>query len=218
MTSNSHTQRLLSAGMIAGPLFAVVAVAQVLVRDGFDLSRHPLSLLSLGQGGWIQIANFVLTGALVILFAIGLRAAMPAGPGRTWGPLLLAGHGVGLMVAGVFTADPSMGFPAGAPEGTPNSLSGHAIAHGVGFALAFLSFTAASIVLARRFNRIGQRHWATYTLATATIAVTLAGWPSQGGASIRYAIASVLTFTWLTLLAASTRAHSAATSTMPTRS
>ena len=34
-------------------------LAQGLVRDGYDFTRHPMSLLALGEGGWVQIANFV---------------------------------------------------------------------------------------------------------------------------------------------------------------
>ena len=45
----SKTRRLLACGIVAGPLFLVVALVQALTRDGFDLSRHPISLLSLGS-------------------------------------------------------------------------------------------------------------------------------------------------------------------------
>lgn len=201
-TSQHPHERLLTAGLIAGPLFGIIAAAQVVARDGFDLSRHPLSLLSLGDAGWIQITNFIVTGVLVAAFAVGLRAVMRNGPGRAWAPMLIGGHGVGLIVAGLFTAEPSMGFPAGAPEGAPDNLSGHAIVHGVGFAVAFLSLTAATIVLARRFHQQGRHGWMAYTIATAIAAAALAGWPSQDGASVRYAIASAITFTWLAALAA----------------
>jgi hypothetical protein len=49
------TRSLLGYGIIAGPLYAVVALAQALTRDGFDLSRHAWSLLVNGELGWIQI-------------------------------------------------------------------------------------------------------------------------------------------------------------------
>jgi hypothetical protein len=61
------------AGIVAGPLFLVVWALQAFTRDGFDPGRHPLSLLSLGDLGWIQIANFVATGALFVACAVGLR-------------------------------------------------------------------------------------------------------------------------------------------------
>ena len=46
-------------------------MTQAFTRDGFDLRRHPISLLSLGEFGWIQVANFVVCGAAFI----GGRAA-----------------------------------------------------------------------------------------------------------------------------------------------
>ncbi|HEV2894210.1 MAG TPA: DUF998 domain-containing protein, partial [Actinomycetota bacterium] len=62
----TRTSRLLACGIVAGPLFLAIGLTQAFTRDGFDLSRHPLSLLSLGDLGWVQIANFVVTGALFI--------------------------------------------------------------------------------------------------------------------------------------------------------
>ena len=50
---------LLTSGMIAGPLFIIVSLILAFTREGFDLVRHPASLLALGHLGWIQIANFV---------------------------------------------------------------------------------------------------------------------------------------------------------------
>jgi hypothetical protein len=54
--------------------------------DGFDLSRHPISLLSLGSLGWIQIANFVVTGGLYVACAVGMWRALRPGRNGTWGP------------------------------------------------------------------------------------------------------------------------------------
>jgi hypothetical protein len=99
-TSATRTQALLICGVVAGPLYVVVALLQVLFRDGFDLSRHPLSLLSLGDWGWIQITNFVVGGLLAIGFAIGLRRVLCPGRGATWAPLLVGGYGVGLIAGG----------------------------------------------------------------------------------------------------------------------
>jgi len=100
-TTTTLTRALLTCGVVAGPLFVVVALLQVLFRDGFDLSRHLLSLLSLGEWGWIQITNFVVGGLLAIAFAIGLRRALRPGRGATWAPLLVGGYGLGLIAGGV---------------------------------------------------------------------------------------------------------------------
>jgi hypothetical protein len=101
-TTTKETRALLACGVVAGPLFLAVAVLQALTREGFDLSRHPLSLLSLGELGWIQIANFVVAGLLSVAFAVGLRRVLHLGRGGTWGPLLIGTYGVGLIMGGVF--------------------------------------------------------------------------------------------------------------------
>ena len=84
-TNMTVTRALLACGLVAGPLYVVVALLQVLFRDGFDLSRQPLSMLSLGDLGWIQITNFVVGGLLAVGFAAGLRRVLRGGRGGTWG-------------------------------------------------------------------------------------------------------------------------------------
>ncbi|MEU8331434.1 DUF998 domain-containing protein [Micromonospora sp. NPDC048839] len=196
------TRALLAGGAAAGPLFLVVAAAQVLTRDGYDLSRQPLSLLALGDLGWIQIANFVLTGLLALAGAVGLRRTLRGEPGGTWGPALIAVHGLGLVIGGVLVSDPSMGWPAGAPEGTPDTISWHAIGHGVGAGLAFGSLPIACLVFARTWWRAGQRGWAAYSLGSALAVVAILAWPDQDTLSIRMALACLVTFGWLTALCA----------------
>ena len=66
------TRTLLGAGVIAGPLFVCTAAVQALTRDGFDLRRHPLSMLALGEYGWIQVINFIIAGVLSLIFAVGV--------------------------------------------------------------------------------------------------------------------------------------------------
>jgi hypothetical membrane protein len=202
----SATNKLLTCGIVAGPVFAAVAGAQIALRPGFDLRRHAISLLSLGDLGWIQIANFVVTGVLTIACAVGIRKKLYGGRAGTWGPILVAAYGVGLVGAGVFSADPSAGFPAGAPEGLPAHFSWHAILHSFAAVLAFLSLTVACLVFARRFAALGRRGWATYSIATGVVAVLLAAWPSTAGAGIRLALAALLTWAWLGWLAVQLRA------------
>ncbi|WP_406075302.1 DUF998 domain-containing protein [Micromonospora sp. NBC_01638] len=194
------TRALLAGGVVAGPLFGVVAAAQVLTRDGFDLSRQPLSLLALGDLGWIQIANFVLTGLLALAGAVGLRRALRGEPAGTWGPALVAVHGIGLIIGGVLVSDPSMGWPAGAPEGAPDTLSWHAVGHGVGAMLAFGSLVVACLVFARRSSRVGERGWAAFSLGCALAAVVLLAWPDQDTISVRMALGCAVIFAWLTAL------------------
>ena len=107
------SNRLLACGVVAGPIYVVVGAVQMLIRDGFDPTRHALSLMSNGDLGWIQVANFLVTGVLVIACSVGMRRAMYPGRGGTWGPLLVGVYGLGLVGAGIFAADPALGFPPG---------------------------------------------------------------------------------------------------------
>ncbi|MFG2058601.1 DUF998 domain-containing protein [Micromonospora sp. NPDC048930] len=193
-TRGVPTATLLTAGAAVGPVFLGLSFAQVLTRDGFDLSRQPLSLLALGDHGWIQIGNFVLSGLLALAGAAGFRRALRGGPAGTWGPALVAVLGVGLIVAGVLRADPSMGWPAGAPEGAPETMSWHSVGHGVGAMLSFGALTVACLVFARRFGRVG----ALSSVAAALATVVVMAWPDQDSISVRMAVGSFVVFAWLT--------------------
>jgi hypothetical membrane protein len=201
-TTTNRTRALLACGVVAGPLFLAVAVLQALTRDGFDLGRHPLSLLSLGELGWIQIANFVVAGLLSVAFAVGLRRVLQPGRGGRWGPLLVGAYGVGLIMGGVFVTDAGAGFPPGAPAGVPEQLSWHGVLHAIAPVLAFLSLIAACFVLARRFAGLGQRGWATYCVATGVALLGLLAWPDQDTVIVQLAVAIVLGWAWLSVLAA----------------
>ncbi|WP_165984311.1 DUF998 domain-containing protein [Streptomyces sp. YIM 98790] len=189
---------LLAAGAAAGPLFTTVAAAQVLTRDGFDLARQPLSLLSLGELGWIQIANFVVAGLLSVAGAAGLRRVLAPGRARAWAVSLVAVYGAALAAAGIFVTDPSMGFPAGAPEGPAEQLSTSAILHGVAAPVAYLALVTAMFVLARIFARDGHRNRAAWSAAAGAAVVVIMAVPHHDSISWRMAIGAVAGFAWLT--------------------
>jgi hypothetical protein len=194
-------RKLLGCCIIAGPFFVVVSLAQAFTRTGFDLGRHPISLLSLGSLGWLQIANFVVSGALYLAGAVGLRKALRPGRGSTWAPRLVAITGVGLIVAGVFTADPGAGFPPGAPAGAP-VMSWHGVLHEVGFGLSFVGALAACGVFARRYAALGRRGWAVAGIATIVAVLIIAGWPDLDTLSVRLVIATAALFGFLSAVAA----------------
>jgi hypothetical membrane protein len=202
LETTRQTRALLTCGVVAGPLFVAVALLQALTRDGFDLRRHPLSLLSLGDLGWIQITNFVVAGLLSIAFAVGLRRVLHPGRGARWGPLLIGTYGVGLIMGGVFVTDAGAGFPPGAPAGAPEQLSWHGILHATAPVLAFMSLIAACFVLARRFAALGQRGWVTYCVATGVALLGILAWPDQDTVTVQLALAIVLGWAWLSVLAA----------------
>jgi len=143
---------LLRAGTVAGPLFLVVAIGQAATRDGFDPTRHPVSLLSLGDLGWLQITNFTLAGLLYLAGAVGLRPALAGGPGAVWAPRLIGMLGAALVLGGVFPPDPALGYPPGTPDARPDTMSFHGTVHAFAPALGFLALGVACFVLARRFG------------------------------------------------------------------
>jgi hypothetical protein len=148
--------------------------------------------------------NFVLAGALAILFAVGVRVVLRGGRAGTWGPILIVAFGIGMIVAGVFPPDPALGFPIGAPEGPPKSMSTAAAMHMVGFFGAFTALIAACFVFARRF--IGHaKAWAVYSIVTglSAPALIIAGTAVFAAATgIFYLAVGVVMFTWLSAVAA----------------
>jgi len=197
----TRISRLLACGIVAGPLFLTVGLAQAFTRDGYDLSRHPLSLLSLGDLGWVQIANFVVTGALFLACAMGMRRVLRPGRGDTWGPRLVGILGAGLVMAGVFVADAGAGFPPGAPAGAPE-ISWHGVLHEIGFVLATLGTLAGCVVFAGRFAAKGQRGWVAACAASAVAIVVLAAWPDLDAVSVRLVVASAIMYGFVGALAA----------------
>lgn len=143
--SPTGTQSLLRWGVLAGPFYLAVGLIQAFVRDGFNFARHPLSVLANGPGGWVQTANFVLTGLMVIAAAVGFRRVL--GPKSRATSVLLGSYGMAMIVAAIFPADPVDGFPPGTPEGFPTSISTTGLIHFIAGALAF-TFLAVSALAA----------------------------------------------------------------------
>lgn len=158
----ADARAMLRAGSLAGPLYLIAGYAQAFTREGFDLRRHALSQLANGGPGWIQTLNFVVTGLLMIAGAIGARRVLRGTRGGTWGPVLLAVVGLGMLGAATFPADPSPGFPPGTPDTVAMTQRG--LMH-FGFgALTFYSLIAACFVFSRRFFSLGDRGWGLASL------------------------------------------------------
>src|SRR5260370_25885464 len=98
--------------------------------------------MSNGSLGWIQIANFLVTGAMVIACGIGMRRALTGGRSALWGPLLIGVYGLGLIAAGIFVADPVYRFPPGTAPGAPGVIPPHRMLPIVAAGLGFLCVVA----------------------------------------------------------------------------
>jgi hypothetical protein len=156
--------------------------------------------LSLGNLGWIQIANFVVTGALYLAYAAGLRRVLRTGRGAIWAPRLVAAIGTGLIMAGTFLTDAGAGFPTGAPAGKPD-MSWHGALHELGFTIVLLSWTIACLVFQRRFTALRQPGWARACLACVIAAIVIGAWPDINSFSIRIVVSTAVQFGFLAAVA-----------------
>jgi hypothetical protein len=198
------TRSLLGYGVIAGPLFVGVSLAQALTREGFDLRRHQWSLLANGSYGWVQVTNFVLTGLMVVAAAAGLHRAWTTGPGARWAPRLIAVYGASLVAAGVFRADPALGFPAGTAVG-PGEVSWHGLLHFAAGGIGFTCLAVACFAVARRYAAAGRRGFARWSRATGS--AFLGGFAmlaSSGGAefaNLVFTAVVIAVWAWLSAVA-----------------
>jgi hypothetical protein len=202
------TRALLSCGVVAGPLYIIVGVIEILTRPGFDPTRHDLSLMSNGDWGWIHISLLILTGLLTIAGAVGMRRVLHGSRGGTWGPLLIGLYGLGLIGAGIFSADPALGFPPGTPADA-HTISWHGLGHIISGSVGFLGLIAACFVFARRFSALKQRGWAAYSVATGVIFFAAFAGIASGSNNVgvittvvilAFSVAVVLAWAWISVL------------------
>jgi len=199
------TKSLLGYGVIAGPIYVVAVAVQAATREGFDPTRHAASQLANGDLGWIQIATFLVTGAMSVAAAVGIRRALGAGRSSAWASGLVGAYGVALVLAGIFRADPSDGFPPGTPAGIAEP-SWHGMLHFIVAAIGFACLVAACFVLANNFSRSGAAGWAAFSRLTgAVFAASFAFMASGAGgaaAILLFTAAVVLAWAWLSAVSA----------------
>src|SRR5215471_18412597 len=95
------------AGMVGPALFVAVFTVEGWLRPGYNPLGMYVSELSLGPRGWIQVANFVVVGVLLLVFARGVAAEFREGKASRAGPLLLAIIAFSLLVSGPLVTDPA---------------------------------------------------------------------------------------------------------------
>jgi Protein of unknown function (DUF998) len=199
------TGALLACGIVAGPLYVLVSVTEALTREGFSLARHQWSLLANGDLGWVHVANLVVTGLLTVAFAVGLRRVLAPGRGGTWAPRLVGAYGLSLVAAGVFRADPAMGFPPGTPEDAAE-VSWHGVLHLVAGGVGFVCLVVACLLVAGRFAAEGRQGWARFSRATGVLFlagfVAVAAGAGATWSNLAFTAAVVLVWSWVSALAA----------------
>jgi hypothetical protein len=208
--AKTWSRALLRCGLVAGPAFVTAFLIEGGVRVGYRPLRHPVSSLALGPRGWIQTANFALTGALFLAAAAGLSRTGDPAAGRRPVPALVGAAGAGLIGAAIFPTDPVSGYPPAAP-GALSGPSRTGTAHNLAAIPVFFGLPAAALACSWRSWRTGQRTFAVYGASTAITMLTSmtraeAGFGQSprlvnlGGLLQRVSI--IVGFSWLTALSA----------------
>ncbi|MEK8143338.1 DUF998 domain-containing protein [Streptomyces sp. M10(2022)] len=181
-------------------MFFASAAIQMATREGFDITRHPISQLATGSAGWIQISTFVLAGLGALALAAGIRRTLPEGGGRRALSILVGIFGVGLIASGLFPMDPENGFPVGTPDQPVAWMSWHSVAHSASAVVAYSALAIAAITLTVRCVR---RRAVLPAVLNGTTALVLVLPMSPEYMSLQIAMNGLVAFTWTTVLALS---------------
>lgn len=193
------TKSLLGYGVLAGVVFETSILVQSLTRHGFRIAHDDASLLANGPLGWIQVATFLVSGAMTVAAAVGVHRALR---GR-WAARLIGIYGAGLIGAGVFSADPAGGFGPGAPLGKATHVSWHGAGHLISGSVGFIALIAACFVVARYCSRRGRRGMGIYSRVTGVaFGAAFAGVTTGSSSSaivLPFYAAVLAAFTWLAI-------------------
>ncbi len=151
------------AGVLGPAVFITAFTIQGWLRPGYSSRNNVISELSLGPWGWVQILNFVFSGALIIAFAWGVARAFPTGRASRAGPVMLALIGTGLAVSGPFVME---------PVGTvPSEMHIGGLLHLIFGAMVFSLCTASCFVFFRRFRV--DAAWRKLSAPTLMLGITM---------------------------------------------
>jgi hypothetical protein len=176
--ASRRERALLACGVIGPPVFvAVFLVVSVAHPPGYSPLRHTVSAFALGDFGWVQTINFLVTGGLLVAFAFGLRPALHRYGGGRWAPVLVGLLAIGLIGSGAFAADPvAAGVTATNPYPPETRVGSDRTMHGVLHDLfgvpVFLGLPATCCVIAHRLAAVGDKGWVAYSIGTAIAFLT----------------------------------------------
>ena len=204
---DGKTRLLLICGALASPFFTIIWFLTGLTRDNYDPMRHPISALALGESGWTQVTNFIITGVLTLTLAYGLQMALPSRDESKWGLILFYMVAIGFLGDGPFVTDPLNGYPPGTSV-LPVSLTLSGSIHLL-FASFIFGLPTACLVLAQLFAAQGEQNWAIYSRVTAIAFIIIyfigmAGFLQVEGlvnyAGLFQRISLTIGLAWMTLL------------------
>jgi hypothetical protein len=92
--------------LVCSPLYVGVIVLEGLLRPDYNDMTMFISELALGPGGFVQIANYIVFGLSILLFAIGVALTFGTTRAGRIGVTLLVIVGICSVAAGLFVIDP----------------------------------------------------------------------------------------------------------------
>ncbi|MFI2275080.1 MULTISPECIES: DUF998 domain-containing protein [Catenuloplanes] len=175
---------MLAGGAAGAALFIALFLLNDLIKPDYDPVRDAVSEAAIGPGGWLQSANFVVSGLLIAASSAALSRTSTRWTGR-----LVALTGAGLALAGVVPTDP---VPAAV-------MTWPGLIHTVAGTVSSVALIAACFTAARW--RPG-RSWRRYclTVGVAVPLVFLAGVAFPDTLGIWQRLTDVLGWTWLIAL------------------
>lgn len=153
---------LLVSGAVGPLLFMITFFIDGATRPGYDPWRNFVSQLGVGERGWLQIANFIICGALVLAGAVGLWRS----PCSRVVAVIIGVLAVGMIGAGIFVVDPWLGYPPG--ERVLPRPTFHDSAHQLVSLIVFLALGLAPLAVALHDAR-SSRTWAAYSMLSGIV-------------------------------------------------
>ncbi len=168
---------MVALGLLGVVVLLAVSTIDGLTRpDGYSVEAHWVSLLSRGSRAWLGTLNLAISGALVLVGAIGMMRAASCRGGDRWMARWVGALGVSMLVAALFPVDPVPSYPPGSPTVAP-SISGqvHSLAGvGVLVSLAGACLAGATARASSTRSRVVALSAGAVTVASVTACVVLA--------------------------------------------
>ena len=143
-TTPDQYQLALWTGIIAPILFVAIFLLEGWLRPGYEPLSMYVSALSLGPRGWIQIANFIIFGALFLVFTRAIAAEFRTGKASRGGLILLIIIASCYLLSGPFVMDPA--------NTSRDQMTIHGTLHGIFGGIVFTLMPLSCFVFLRRFR------------------------------------------------------------------
>ena len=142
LSAGARVAQIAIMAIVGIAYFAIIIIALHFLRPDLNPLSQPTSEYAVGPYGFLMTSAFLSISVASFALVIGLYQGVSQRARSRIGLGLLGVWGVGVLIA--------MSFPID-PEGAPQTISG--TIHRINGPLAFLSLTAGTILVSRRFKQ-----------------------------------------------------------------